>query len=266
MKKSKNWFTFLFVLMLTLSFLFVSQAQAQQWCDLCAMDLHKYRLTKYILTLENKTQKHTCSLHCAAIVINNNNVIQIDVSDYETGDMIDTKDSYYVVQSDIKGVMSQTSKLAFANKAQAEKFIAHHGGSMTTFDGALKLANADMEQDMLMLKNNISDLIMLGQIVAKTNCCFACHGEDGHGGIKKSGSDKNYFPAWNTKMFAVKMNTKAKIKKVIITGQDGIKTTEKQNDNKSHMPAWEDAIKGKELHALTNYIWSLRDVEGLEQN
>ena len=261
MNKSENRFTFFFILMLALSFLFVFQAKAQQWCDECAMDLHKYRLTKYILTLENKTQKHTCSLHCAAMVINNNNVIQIDVSDYETGDMIDAKDSYYVVQSDIKGVMSQTSKLAFANKAQAEKFIAHHGGALTTFDGALKLANADMKQDMLMLKDKVSNLVRLGQIVAEVNGCFACHGQDGRGGIKKPGSDKDYFPAWNTKMFALKMNTKAKIKDVIITGHGGIKNTEKQNDNKSHMPAWEDVIKGKELHALTNYIWSLRDKE-----
>jgi nitrous oxide reductase accessory protein NosL len=250
MNTSGNRFTFIFFLMVALSFLFVSQANAQQWCDLCAMDLHKYRLTKYILTLENRTQKHTCSLHCAAIVINNNHVIQIEVADYETGDMIGAKDSYYVVKSDIKGVMSLTSKLAFAHKAQAENFIVHHGGTLTTFDGALKLANADMEQDMRMLKNTISDLIRLGQIVAEANGCFACHGKDGRGGIKKPGSDKDYFPAWNTQAFAAKMNTKVKIKDVILTGHDGRKNTEKQREH---------VIKGKELHALTNYIWSLRD-------
>jgi nitrous oxide reductase accessory protein NosL len=257
MNKLINWFAFFFILMLALSFLFVSQAQAQQWCDLCAMDLHKYRLTKYILTLENKTRKHTCSLHCAAIVIKNNNVIKIEVSDYETGNMVDAKNSYYVVGSDIKGVMSQTSKLAFADKSQAEKFIVHYGGTLTKFDGALKIANQDMEQDIHMLKDKISNLVGLGQIVAEAKGCFACHGKDGSGGIKKPGSDKDYFPAWNTKMFAVKMNTKAKIKKVIITGHDGIKNTEKQNNNISTMPAWENAIRGKELHALTNYIWSL---------
>ena len=263
MNKLINRFTFFFILILALSFLFVFQAGAQQWCDLCAMDLHKYRLTKYILTLDNKTLKYTCSLHCAAIVINNNNVIKTEVSDYATGYMIDAGDGYYVVNSDIKGVMSKISKLAFTDKSQAEKFIIHHGGTLTKLNGALKIVNQNIEQDMCMLKDKILNLVMLGQNVAEARGCFACHVKDGSKGMKESDLEKVSCPAWNTEAFAVKMNTKAKIKEAIITGKhqtfnNGIKKIEKQNDNILIMPSWEKVIKGKELHALTNYIWSLR--------
>ena len=195
MNKSINLFTSFFIVMLILLFLFVTQAKAQQWCNLCAMNLKTYRLTKYILTLENKTQKHTCSIHCAAIVINNNNVIRIEVSDYETGNMINTEDSYYVVKSDIKGVMSKTSKLAFANRSKAEQFIAHHGGTLADFDRALKIANQDMEQDVHMLKDKIFNLVRLGQNVAEAKSCFACHGS-GAAGAPVTGDAE----AWGERM------------------------------------------------------------------
>lgn len=262
MNKAINLFVSFFILML-IFFLFVSESKAQRWCDLCAMDLQKYRLTKYILTLENQERIYTCSIHCAAIVINKNNVKKIEVSDYETGKTIDARNSFYVVKSDIKGVMSKTSKLAFADKSCAEKFIADHGGTLTDFDEALKIANQDMKQDIIMLKNKMANMIRLGQNVAEANGCFTCHGENGRGGIKKTGSDNKYYPAWNTKEFAVKMDTKPKIKNAIINKKHQslnckIRKTEKQNGDVAVAPEPERVIKGKELHALTNYIWSLR--------
>ncbi len=258
----KKILIFLSVVMLSVLAWSIQDVQAQRWCNLCAMDLQKYRLTKYILTMADGSLKYTCSIHCAAIISGKQKVEDVKVADYPTGDMINARKAFYLVGSDIKGVMSRVSKLAFQNKTDALKFQKKHGGRMTDFEGAVKAANLDMAEDMKMLKGKVKKLIRLGRIVAESYKCFTCHGTDGRGGVLNPGSKTGYVPAWDTKEFARYMNSKAKLKEMILNGPTGrIDADSEMNAGRDmsalKMPAWKGRIKGKELHGLVNYIRSL---------
>ena len=245
---------FIFILIASLAVLVLPQkVKAERWCNLCAMDLQKYYRTKYILTLEDGSKKYTCSIHCAAINIKGKKVKKIEAADYITGNMMDAGKACYLTGSDIRGVMSMTSKLAFAKKAEAITFQKEHGGKLTDFNGALKAVKSDMAEDMEMLKQKVKKLIKLGKAVAEANNCFTCHGTYGKGGIANSGSVSGYIPAWNTVEFAKDIQSKAQLKEII---SEGFKKKEKNGVLK--MPACKKNIKGKEMHALVNYVWSLR--------
>ena len=257
MKKRLKLYILLFLILFPVAALFSQEALAQRWCCLCAMDLIKYSKTKYILILTDESKRYTCSIHCAAIILNKEQVKKVEAADYLTGSMIEADKSYYIVGSDIKGVMSKVSKLAFASKSQAIDFQKKHGGELTDFKGALKQAETDMAEDVKMLKKKAKNMIKMGKVVAEENSCFACHGIDGRGGIKNPGLKNRSVPAWNTKEFAQAFDSKAKLKKMILKGKAGQIPIEERGALK--MPAWENLIKGKELHTLVNYIWSLKN-------
>lgn len=266
MQKRRKIYIFSFILMLSILAWSTQEAWAQRWCDLCAMDLQKYRLTKYILTMADGSRMYTCSIHCTAIILGKQKVGDIRVADYISGDMIDAKKACYVVGSDINGVMSKVSKLAFAGKTACSEFRRDHGGELTDFEGALKAANLDMAADVKMLREKVKKIIQLGRVSADANSCFVCHGIDGKGGIKNPGSKTGYIPAWNTEEFARHMNSKAALKEMILAGdvgQTGTDSEKTAHGDKAglKMPEWKGSIKGKELHALVNYIWSLRPKE-----
>ena len=263
MKKTGKVFMVLFILMLSVFALSTPKTQAQRWCNLCAMDLQKYRLTKYILTMADGSKKYTCSIHCSAIILGRQKAEDVRTANYLTGDMINAKKACYLVGSDIRGVMSQVSKLAFTDKNEALEFQRNHGGKLTDFAGALKAANLDMAEDMKMLQEKTKMIIQLGRSVAETNSCFRCHGLDGQGGIKNPGSKTGYITPWNTEEFRQPINSKAELKEFILTGIKAHMNPDPEmtaNLNKAglKMPVWQDCIKGKELHALVNYIWSLQ--------
>jgi nitrous oxide reductase accessory protein NosL len=57
-----------------------------------------------------------------------------------------------VVGGSKPGVMTKRAKWAFENKTDAEKFITENGGTLATFDEAIKLAYEDMYQDTKMIR------------------------------------------------------------------------------------------------------------------
>ncbi|MDY6932685.1 MAG: nitrous oxide reductase accessory protein NosL [Spirochaetota bacterium] len=251
------------ILLMIIPLISIQKLQAQRWCTLCAMDLQKYRLTRYTLTLDDGSRRYTCSIHCAAIIIKNNNVKDIRVADYNTGNLMDANKAFFIVGSDITGVMSSVSRLAFNTRREAQKFQKKHGGELTDFKGALRSTEVYMSDDTKMIKQRVKKMKKLGRIVAEYNSCFVCHGIDGVGGIRNPGSNNGYIPGWNTEEFNQHINSKATLKEMILNSI----TDEMRKDSKRmagrekgrlKMPAWKGFIKGKELHALTNYIWSLR--------
>ena len=62
------------------------------------------------------------------------------MADYGTKKLIDAEKAVWVVGGSVQGVMTKNAKWAFENKADAGKFIKQNGGSLATFDDALKLA------------------------------------------------------------------------------------------------------------------------------
>ena len=74
------------------------------------------------------------------------------VADYGTRDLIDAEKAVWVIGGDLQGVMSGTSRVAFADKAKAEAFRKEHGGELDTFDEAIDSTFDEMWKDIKMIR------------------------------------------------------------------------------------------------------------------
>jgi nitrous oxide reductase accessory protein NosL len=124
-----------------------ARAAEREECVICGMYLDLYEKTSLVILFNDDTTKSTCSLACASRVINQNRgrIKGVRVADFLTGKLFDADKAYYLEGSDIPGVMTYTSRLAFSSKAQALTFQKKHGGRIITFDQALKDQLEDKE-------------------------------------------------------------------------------------------------------------------------
>lgn len=116
-------------------------------CIYCDMDRTKYAHSRMLVTYDDGTQVGTCSIHCLAIDLTNNynkTPVRIEVGDYISRLLIDAEKAYWVLGGSRPGVMTTQGKWAFAHKIYAEKFIREHGGTLATFDDAMKAAYESM--------------------------------------------------------------------------------------------------------------------------
>jgi nitrous oxide reductase accessory protein NosL len=74
------------------------------------------------------------------------------VGDFNTGNLIDAEKAAWVIGGGKPGVMTKNAKWAFAEKADAEKYIAANGGALSTFDQAMKASYEDMYTDTKMIR------------------------------------------------------------------------------------------------------------------
>jgi len=209
-----------------------------QWCPLCGMNLKMYHQTSNRLTLLDGTRVQTCSIFCAAQVYEKKpvEVDRWEVVDYETKGWIDARKAHWLVGSDIPGVMTAISKLAFLSVEDVKKYHKKHGGTIGTFDDALNRTLSDMGSDRKMIMAKVAERVKEGKDLAGKHGCYKCHGEEGKG---RSAS------GWNTSEFAKRIDTRIKIKETITKGCQG-------------MHGYEGKIDEKDLHSITLYIWSLR--------
>jgi len=124
-------------------------------CTYCGMDRTKFAHTRMLVTYDDGTKVGTCSLHCLAIdlAINIDKTPNlIEVGDYISKNLIDAEKAFWVIGGSKPGIMTQQGKWAFANKVYAEKFIREHGGTLATFDEAMKAAYESMYADTKMIR------------------------------------------------------------------------------------------------------------------
>jgi len=149
------------VLIMTCLFSIVGLVQAQEdvkiapSCKYCSMDRTKFAHTRMLVTYEDGTKVGTCSIHCLAIDLASNidkTAIRIEVGDYISKKLIDAEEAYWVIGGNKPGVMTKQATWAFANKVYAEKFIREHGGTLATFDGAIKAAYESLYADTKMIR------------------------------------------------------------------------------------------------------------------
>lgn len=127
----------------------VQKGEEKHWCPVCGMSIKQYYKTSHTSKLENGNPRQYCSIYCLAkdkeeYGINEND---IQVIDAKTEKLINAKNAFYVVGSEVKGTMSMVSKLAFENKNDAKDFIKEFGGELKTFDEALKIAQDSLKKD-----------------------------------------------------------------------------------------------------------------------
>jgi nitrous oxide reductase accessory protein NosL len=118
----------------------MSSAEERKECAVCGMYIDLYERTTHVVYLDDGSSKEACSLACAAKLINENEgrIKKVLAADFLTGELINARDAFYLEGSDVPGVMSYTSRIAFSSLSDAEAFKREHGGRILPFDEALK--------------------------------------------------------------------------------------------------------------------------------
>jgi len=120
-------------------------------CKTCGMDRAAFDYSRMLIEFDDGTKVSTCSLHCSAeeLVLNRGKKVKaILVADYGTKVLIDAGSATWVIGGSRKGVMTSRPKWAFLDRTAAEAFVKENGGSLATFDDALKAAFADLYEDV----------------------------------------------------------------------------------------------------------------------
>jgi len=143
----------------TLSFsgMALSQTDVQDTpsCMYCGMDRAKFAYSRMLVTYDDGTKIGTCSIHCLAIDLAVNidkTPISLEVGDYNTKNLIDAQKAVWVIDGSKPGVMSRQATWAFGQKEDAEKFIKESGGTLATFDEAMKATYEGMYTDTKMIR------------------------------------------------------------------------------------------------------------------
>ncbi|MFA7060787.1 MAG: nitrous oxide reductase accessory protein NosL [Pedobacter sp.] len=124
-------------------------------CHQCGMDRDKFRYSRTVIEFLDGSTVANCSLHCAAVELATSIdriPVKIGVADYNSKAIIDADDAFWVLGGNKKGVMTNKAKWAFAEQSAAKKFIQANGGSIVTFDEAIKAAYEDMYLDTKMIR------------------------------------------------------------------------------------------------------------------
>jgi hypothetical protein len=150
----KHLFLMLFVIcsMLTSAALAagIDDVKASPSCKYCGMDRGKFGHSRMLITYDDGSSLGTCSLHCVATELAaaiDKTPLSIQVADYDTRELLDAETAVWVLGGSKGGVMSSRAKWAFGSKGAAEKFVKENGGSIVSFDEAIKAAYEDMYQD-----------------------------------------------------------------------------------------------------------------------
>lgn len=117
-------------------------------CPNCGMNINMWARTRH-------TFKHpegdftTCSIRCMADKAVNSSTQPTagQVAVYLDPDtIIPVEKAFYVIGSVAKGTMTMKSKIAFADKQTAEKFVVDYGGKVVGFAGAFAAATKELSK------------------------------------------------------------------------------------------------------------------------
>lgn len=109
-------------------------------CVICGMWIDQYMKTRHMVILKNGNMHSFCSFACAVKYYDGHkdNIKEFKAADFQTEKLIDAQKAYYLEGSSVPGVMSFTSRIAFEEKAEAEKLRKKMGGSIINFQQAFK--------------------------------------------------------------------------------------------------------------------------------
>jgi nitrous oxide reductase accessory protein NosL len=118
----------------------LARPEERKECVICGMYLDEYTTTVHVIIFNDGTRQETCSLACVAkiYVKEKARINKIMAADFLNADLVDAENAVYLEGSDIPGVMSYTSRIAFRKRADAVVFQKKHGGKIVTFKDALK--------------------------------------------------------------------------------------------------------------------------------
>ncbi len=108
-------------------------------CAVCGMWIDQYQRTRHVIALRSGETVYFCSAACAARYVKDNRqkVETIRTADFITEQLVEAEKAFYLQGSDVPGVMSYVSTIAFATRKDAEEFQRMHGGRIIAFTQAL---------------------------------------------------------------------------------------------------------------------------------
>jgi nitrous oxide reductase accessory protein NosL len=128
-------------------------------CPYCGMDRRQFHHSRMLVHYSDDIADGTCSLHCAAISLSLNidrepKAIYVgdNAAAAEVKPLVEVGKASFLIGSQIKGVMTRRSKVAYGNPEAAKAAQAQHGGEIGDFDKALLAAHTDMAQDVAMIR------------------------------------------------------------------------------------------------------------------
>jgi nitrous oxide reductase accessory protein NosL len=129
-------------------------------CPYCGMDRKMFHHSRMLIQFSDDLPDGVCSLHCASISL----AVNIDrepkaiwvgdnAASVEIKPLVEVDKATFLIGSQIKGVMTKRSKVAFSSEEAAKAAMAANGGGeLGNFDKALLAAYTDMAQDASMLR------------------------------------------------------------------------------------------------------------------
>lgn len=130
--------------------------QKEPNCKYCGMNRGKFAHSRMLAIYDDGSNLGTCSIHCLTVDFALNidkTPTSIQVGDFNTRRLIDAEEAFWVIGGNKPGVMTKEAKWAFKNKADAEKFIMMNGGTLASFDEAMKAAYESMYADTKMIRD-----------------------------------------------------------------------------------------------------------------
>lgn len=124
-------------------------------CKHCGMDREKFAHSRMLIRYDDGSEVGTCSIHCTAIDLAgtlDKTPAAVLVADYGTKELVDASKATWVIGGAKSGVMTAKAKWAFQKREDAQQFIKENGGTLATYEEAMKAAYEDMRADSEMVR------------------------------------------------------------------------------------------------------------------
>ncbi len=116
-------------------------------CPHCGMDRQQFAHSRMLIEYEDGTRVGLCSIRCAALDLTQNSAKKpksIMVAAYNTKELTDAQEAYWVMGGSQRGVMTRNPKWAFETMDDAEAFMSEYGGESVSFEQALEAAKEEL--------------------------------------------------------------------------------------------------------------------------
>jgi hypothetical protein len=114
-----------------------STALAELHCDNCRMRVRDDSPYRMKVVLADGAEKVECGLYCVSMEAERagglSGVKRVIAYDYLTGEELDATGAAWVVDSDVRPMMSDVSRVAFKDLSSAGAFVKQHGGRVVDF-------------------------------------------------------------------------------------------------------------------------------------
>jgi len=148
----------------------LQEGEAKMFCPKCGMTLPMFYKTNHAAHVNGKSEQY-CSIHCLAeTMADGGKITGIKVVDNTTLKFIDVISSWYVMGSNKAGTMSMTSKYAFGNKSDAEKFAREFGGKVLTYYAVMDAVKETLAKETEMIHHKQAMMAQKGEMMYTNNC------------------------------------------------------------------------------------------------